>query len=59
LSVVELGAGTHAGEEDAARRAKLRRILVWLWLMCLVLGAAGFAFTRWLATLPPGTLKTH
>jgi len=49
----------NAEENDEARRAKLRRILVWIWLMCLVLGAAGFAFTRWLATLPPGSLKTH
>ena len=49
----------NADENDEARRAKLRRILVWIWLMCLVLGAAGFAFTRWLATLPPGSLKAH
>jgi hypothetical protein len=59
LSAGEQDADRSVGEEDAARRARLRRILVWLWLMCLVLGAAGFAFTRWMASLPPGTLKAH
>ena len=50
---------THLEDEpDAlARRSRLRWILFWITLGCLALGAVGFAFVRWLATLPPGTLK--
>jgi flagellar basal body-associated protein FliL len=45
--------------DDAALRAKLRKILIGVTIGCLALGAAGYFFVRWLATLPPGTLKTH
>jgi len=42
-----------------ALRSKLRKILIVLTVICLLLAAAGFAFTRWMMTLPPGTLKGH
>lgn len=45
--------------EAAALKARLRKILVALTVLCLLLAAAGFAFTRWMMTLPPGTLKGH
>jgi hypothetical protein len=48
-----------SGQPDAAVRSKLRKILVGVTIGCLVLGALGFLFVRWLATLPPGTLKAH
>lgn len=42
---------------DPALRSRLRKILAGIVLLCLVLGAAGWAFVRWMATLPPGTIK--
>jgi nitrate reductase NapE component len=45
--------------QNAAMRARLRWILGGLALLCLALGAAGFAFVVWMAKLPPGTLKVH
>jgi hypothetical protein len=42
---------------DEAVRARIRKMLAVILLLCLVLASAGFAFVRWLATLPPGTLK--
>ena len=42
---------------DKAVRARIRKMLAVILLLCLVLASAGFAFVRWLATLPPGTLK--
>ncbi len=62
----ESGADGGAGLDPVAEaraadalRAKLRKILVVLTVVCLLLAAAGFAFTRWMMTLPPGTLKGH
>jgi hypothetical protein len=45
--------------QDPAIRARLRWILGGLALLCLILGAAGYAFVVWMAKLPPGTLKVH
>ena len=45
--------------QNAAMRARLRWILGGLALLCLILGAAGYAFVVWMAKLPPGTLKVH
>ena len=45
--------------QDPAMRAKLRWILGGIILLCLALGAAGYAFVVWMAKLPPGTLKVH
>jgi len=42
---------------DPALRARLRKILAGIVVLCLILGAAGWAFVRWMATLPPGTIK--
>lgn len=46
-----------AVREVAALRARLKRSLFALAALCLLLAAAGFAFARWMMTLPPGTLK--
>jgi len=43
--------------DDRPIRRKLRRLLIWICLGVLALGAAGYAFVRWMASLPPGTLK--
>lgn len=57
-STVEVEEGVHRDpRHDPALRARLRKILVLLVVWCLVLGVAGFAFVRWMASLPPGTLK--
>lgn len=45
------------GARSAALQARLRKMLVAIVVMCVALGAAGFAFVRWMMTLPPGTLK--
>lgn len=45
--------------QNAAMRARLRWILGGITLLCLILGAAGYAFVVWMAKLPPGTLKVH
>ena len=42
---------------DPALRSRLRRILLGITILCLILGAAGYAFVQWMASLPPGTLK--
>jgi len=42
---------------DPALRSRLRWILLGITILCLVLGAAGYAFVQWMASLPPGTLK--
>jgi hypothetical protein len=47
------------GPDEAALRSKLRKILIGVTLACVALGALGFFFVRWMATLPPGTLKPH
>ncbi|HYJ33658.1 MAG TPA: hypothetical protein VE326_10605 [Candidatus Binatia bacterium] len=43
--------------QDPAVKARLRRILLGITILCLILGAAGYAFVQWMASLPPGTLK--
>jgi hypothetical protein len=55
---VDIDAG-HDPRQDPALRARLRWILVGIALLCLILGAAGYAFVVWMAKLPPGTLKVH
>jgi hypothetical protein len=58
----ESGAAVDAGPDqdprnNKAMQARLRWILGGIAILCLLLGAAGFAFVQWMATLPPGTLK--
>jgi len=46
-------------KQDPIIRARIRRMLLVLTILCTAIAVAGFAFVRWLFTLPPGTLKTH
>jgi hypothetical protein len=43
--------------QDPVVKARLRRILLGITILCLILGAAGYVFVQWMASLPPGTLK--
>ncbi|MGE5176946.1 MAG: hypothetical protein ACM3JJ_11290 [Hyphomicrobiales bacterium] len=42
-----------AQARDAAASRRNRRALLWITIGCVVLGAAGWAFAKWMMTQPP------